>query len=426
MIQKYKGFITEKKKIEVKLLLESSLFATSNFMDRLKYLSKEKGMVGTIAGEIYDFIDSDEWIDEDKIKQNFFDTTEKEDMVSFLMQSKLPKDWDEERDPSLPYNTRGRGDVKVSKVIKYIINIIDEEGYWNVDIPKDKDIEAFVNAYKATKESTNFKFKLLKGDEIAKYYNQKKYYTETGSLGGSCMADESKGTFKIYSENETKVKLLVLIDEELDKISGRAIVWKLKDSPCEAKYLMDRVYTNRDSDFYKFKQYAEENGYLYKQRMNSHIDGNVEFMYKGTEIKGRVSVKLDGDFKSYPFIDTVCFLNKEKKELSNVPYIDGFFLHSVSGECDVCDSCNGKVVYCDIDQCRFNESEIDCDTCDGSGDSDSGKCVSCKGSGFVKCKHEEVTLCSDCGEGLEKLSVGSLRNSFSAKEFMAKYKNLIK
>lgn len=419
MINKYGDFIKEQKRYTVKLLLEACLFATSEFMEKLRYMSKEKGPVGDISREIYDFIEQEQYVDNDNIKQNFFNVTDKEDMVSFLMQNKIPKGWDDEADPSLPYNAKGRGEIKISKVIKYILNLMDESGELHIDMPKDKDIEAFVNLYKSSSSSSKFKFKLLKGDDIAKYYNQKKYLTESGSLGSSCMADESKGTFKIYSQNEDKVKLLVYIDEESDKISGRALVWKLKDSPCDAKYFMDRVYTNRDSDFFKFRAYANDNDYLYKEKMNSHLEDNVCFKYKGSDVYGEITVKLDGSARNYPFIDTLCFMNKEKTLLSNVPGEDYFFLHSVSGECETCDNCNGKGWICDDAQCQYNDGEVDCDNCNGTGDSNDSKCVNCKGKGFIKCDHVEKEICSDCSQGHIELQKRKILTNF-VKKFQEK------
>ena len=411
MIKKYGGFLLENFRYNALLILEAQLSATGGFLDKLAAISKEKGMAGEIAKNIKDFIEDGEYVDDDNIKQNYFDTTEKEDMISFLMQNKLPKGWDEEVDPSLPYNTKGRTEVKVSKIIKYIITLMDEEGEWNSVLPKDKDIEAFVNAFKATKASTDFKFKEIKGDEIAKYYNQKKYLNSAGTLGGSCMADESKGTFKIYSQNETKVKLLVFIDEKQDKISGRAILWKISKSPCDATWFMDRVYTNRDSDFIKFKNYAEEKGYLYKAVMNSHIDQNVNFRYKGSDVQGIVKVKLDGSARSYPFIDTMCFLNKDKTELSNVPVSEkSFMLHSVSGDCDPCDNCGGEMFVCEDYQCRFDDGDIDCDDCNGSGMVEGKGCQTCKGKGLVKCKHPDIEICNDCSNGLKTLGAKTIED----------------
>ena len=334
MKRKYQEFILEKLKDRLQLLLEANLRGSSSFMDRLYQLKKQKGSTGRIASEIIGFVDNDEYVDDEDVKQNFFDTTDKEGMVSFLMHSKLPDDWDEDGDPALPYSYKGRGEVAIGKAIRYVMNLISSG-------VTDKELEEFVNAYKATQDSMQWKFKMLEGDDIAKYYNEKKYYLKTGSLGGSCMADEGKSTFALYSKNPDKVRLLVLIDEEQDKICGRALVWKLKKSPCAAKFFMDRVYANRDSDVYKFKKFAEESGFLYKAVMNSHTETNVDFMFNGAPVSGEITVKLNGSCGKYPFVDTLCFLDKDRETLSNLTSKGCYWLHSICGEDEGCDDCGG-------------------------------------------------------------------------------------
>jgi hypothetical protein len=74
-------------------------------------------------------------------------------------------------------------------------------------------------------------------------------------------------------------------------------------------------------------------------------------MYKGKPLMGEVKVKLDGDFKNYPFIDTLCFLSKKLGDLSNIPTKDCYFLHSVAGECEECGRCDGEVDFGDEDYC---------------------------------------------------------------------------
>jgi hypothetical protein len=98
--------------------------------------------------------------------------------------------------------------------------------------------------------------------------------------------------------------------------------------------------------------FAEEKGFLYKQKNNSYIEDNIKFMYKGKSLMGEVKVKLDGDFKNYPFIDTLCFLSKKLGDLSNIPTKDCYFLHSVAGECEECGRCDGEVIDDDDDYCE--------------------------------------------------------------------------
>ena len=236
-----------------------------------------------------------------------------------------------------------------------------------------KDYEEFVNAFKSLKVDSSKEFKLVNGDDIHKYYQMKNYYSSHGSLGGSCMADEGKSTFRVYTENPRKVQLLILIDSD-GKIHGRSLVWKLKESPCEAKYFMDRVYTNADSDVIKFKAFAEEKGFLYKQKNNSYIEDNIKFMYKGQPLLGEVKVKLDGDFKEYPFIDTMCFLSKKMGDLSNIPSKDCFFLHSVSGGCEECSDCDGEIL-----------------------------------------KYDDTEFCSSCGLGIEGLEKAGIKTKIGKK-----------
>ena len=404
MIKRYNGFIAKKLIMELFSLFEEVLYGSTNFIFKLKSLSKVKGKTGEIAQCLIDIIEDEKNIPDTLTKQNYFDTTDKNDMVSFLAYNKIPQDWDSDDDASLPYGMKGRGEIKIGKVIKTLVPMLNMEGV------KDKDVEEFVNQFKASKSDTSMEFKLINGKDIAKYYNEKKYYSKNGSLGGSCMSDEEKDTFKIYYKNDKKVQLLIYVDNN-DKIHGRALLWKLNTSPCDAKYFMDRVYVNRDSDEIKFKQFAEEKDFLYKKKMNSYIEDIYKFVYKGEDVFGEVVVKLDGDFENYPFIDTMCFLDTDKKSLSNLPSEDCFILHSVSGDYEHCGDCDGKVINCG--DCGSN-GETTCNDCDGTGSGNvdvfyktgevtGGKCVTCKGKGEVTCEHEDASICSECGVGLEEV-----------------------
>ena len=350
MIKGYNGFLLKQLKLELFSLNEDNLYASSELIVKLKKMSKMNGKVGEIATAIVDTIVDEDWLEEDDTKQNFFDITDKEDFISFLPSNKVPDDWDQDDDPALPYNTKGRNEIKIGKLVRALLKIADISDKIDSDI-KDKDYEDFVNAFKSLKVDTSREFRLVNGEDIHKYYQMKNYYSSHGALGGSCMADEGKSTFRVYTENPKKVQLLILIDSD-GKIHGRALVWKLKESPCDAKYFMDRVYTNADSDVIKFKTFAEEKGFLYKQKNNSYIEDSVNFMYKGKSLMGEVKVKLDGDFKNYPFIDTMCFLSKKMGDLSNIPSKDCYFLHSVSGDCDVCSNCDGDVLIVGEEFCN--------------------------------------------------------------------------
>ncbi len=363
MLKKYNGFLLEKLTDKLTLVLEGEIKSTSDFLMKLNKVSEEDGNVGKIAQSIYDTITGEDYYDDDNIKQNYFDVSKEDDKVSFVQHSKVPDDWDESENASLPYTMKGRNEIKIGRIVKYLCDLIYDENDNRLDFkPTDKDIEQFVNIFKSIKVSNDLEFKLIKGDDISNYYNEEKYYSDNGSLGGSCMKDEPSSFFQVYSNNTKKVRLLIYVDKD-DKIRGRALVWKLTTSPCDAEYFMDRVYVNSDSDEFKFKNFANEKGWLYKKYMNSHVDKNVLFKYKGKDVAGVVTVKLDADFDEYPFIDTMCFTDDKLKILSNVAIEDGHYLQSVMGECETCSDCNGELIHSII--IRFlGKCDID-DLCDG-------------------------------------------------------------
>jgi hypothetical protein len=355
MIRKYDGFILEKLKLEIFSLLEAnSIYGTTDFLMKLKSLINQRGRVGQIAEQILDVIESGQWFQESNIKQNYFDLVDTEDTVGFINDTKVRDVSDHiEENPNYPYEISGRGEIKIGKVVNYICSLR------NITV-NDSDREAFVNAWKSSKNISTIKFKLVSGDDIVKYYNKKIYYKQTGTLGNSCMSEESSKIFKIYTENPDKVKLLVYLDDD-DKVHGRALVWKVKKSPCESKYFMDRVYTNRDSDVNRFKEFANNEGWFYKKRMNSHIADNVLFVYKDQDVAGEVKLKLDADFRNYPYIDTMCFLSKDKNSLSNLSDKNCYILHSLYGDREGCDDCDGDIIL--SYNSGINNDKALCDEC---------------------------------------------------------------
>ncbi len=337
MLKKYESFLEDQIKYEIFSLLEGYIFGTTDFVFRLKEMSTKSDKNGEISKNILNWIDNEHWFEDKDIKQNYFDLSAEDDKVSFAMNSKvLSADYDEDENPDYPYTMPGRGEMKIGRIIRYLY------GLKGLKLT-DTELEQFVNVWKSSKSDTGIEFKLVSGDDIAKYYNIKKYYAEVGSLGGSCMAEESKSLFKLYTNNPDKVKLLIYVDSD-DKIHGRALVWKVKESPCDSKYFMDRVYTNRDSDVNRFRQFADSQNWFYKKINNSHTKDNVRFVYKGQNVNGVVTVKLDGDFNSFPFVDTLCYLNKDKKSLSNVSTKNCYILHSTYGDYDRCDDCDGDII----------------------------------------------------------------------------------
>lgn len=183
----------------------------------------------------------------------------------------------------------------------------------------DKQIEEFVNLFKATLEKQGEKFDLVEGEDIGFWYNSKNYKEKNGTLGNSCMASKS-GIFQLYTHNPEVCKLLIL--KEDDKLLGRALVWKLNsinrkfdkkegEDTIEVKpeYFMDRQYTINDSDIIKFKKYAEEKGWAYKSNNNHYSYESVTFLGQTKNSNMTVILKpykgtSDYDYQRYPYLDT--------------------------------------------------------------------------------------------------------------------------
>lgn len=194
----------------------------------------------------------------------------------------------------------------------------------------DKDIEEFSNSFKATFDVINDilkQFDVVKGSDIAYWYDNDdtdRYKRGDGSLNNSCMSEAPSHYFDIYTKN-TQVSLVILYDDngsitdgkyKSRKIKGRAILWEAKVNDQKITF-MDRIYTVNESDVDLFKQYAQKNGWWYKVRQSYDLD--YKDITNGKEtLSDEIISQLDAvDFESYPYVDTLCFINLENKTASN-------------------------------------------------------------------------------------------------------------
>lgn len=408
----FQEFILENHIIE--LINENSIMASGGFLEKLEAMSKKN----KIAKILYDLFDNQQYVSGD-LSQNWIDVAG-EDTVSFMSDTKANKlNWSEE----VPYTAKGRSVIKVGRFVNALLNNSSISShihhYVNREFElKSKDVEEFVNLYKATNVDDSKKFKLVKGEDIAKWYDEDKYASERGTLGSSCMKNVNSDYFDIYVKNDKSCRLLIFINGD-KKLIGRALVWKIDSSElipaCEAQYFMDRVYAANDSDFIKFKDFAIEQGWLYKNRNSFDPNESLLFRYNETPVFGKIVVKLkDGGCDEYPFVDTMSFLDENYETLSNVGSKNSDILCSTSGDtekcsnCDGtgegdCNNCTGGKVTCE--ECDGNGS-YKCDKCEGKGTIGRGKsketCEVCDGDGYIKCvtcEGEGTTACEECDGG---------------------------
>jgi hypothetical protein len=236
---------------------------------------------------------------------SFLDITEDESTISFLQSNKfndLPK---ERGNGDLAWCCSARNEMRAGRLINKIGPFF-----------KPHEIESWVNSFKAEFKNTlkNIKFKIIEGQNIVKYYNGKKYARGNGPLNKSCMRHDGCAEFMdLYIKNPDKIKMLILLEGGKELISGRALLWKL-DEP-KNTWLLDRIYVKEDSDTILFKKYAEKHGWLYKSAQTFDA---VKVVKNGIDVMIDMKIYVRGDYKYFPYIDTLLYFNKKDNYLTNI------------------------------------------------------------------------------------------------------------
>lgn len=312
----------------------------------------------------------------------------------------------------VPYIPPTKTQIKVGRFARKLIDVTGIKF-------KDSDIEKFVNEYKAMYAVVKNDFRnirIVKGEDIRKWYNCENYVANTGSLGGSCMkGSDCSEYFDIYVENDNVSMVILLDDFDDTKLAGRAILWKL-DEP--DMFFMDRVYTIADSDIEIFIEYAKMNGWAYKAKQSQYYEGR--FIYNnGQEVNSpefTIYVK-EGEYDHYPYMDTLKFYTVNSGRLSNYRKGSDYILECTGGTNNQCQRCNNSGTI----TCREcgGEGKYECSKCEGSGQllcntchgSDTIDCPICDGIGDNECKtcngvgeDENGDVCTDCSKGRIKCS----------------------
>lgn len=187
----------------------------------------------------------------------------------------------------------------------------------------DKDIEIFVNLWTAPNVD-NEEFAVV--DDKAGFrdsYYEINYYRNwrgenKGSLWHSCMRYEACLKFlSLYTDHLKYCKMLVLSKDK--KIAARALLWEFDDFVTgEHVKFMDRIYYYEDFHVNKMIDWAKDNGFLWKIRQTFNDDRLTD----GVNIYDNTyTLKLfQTDYKHYPYLDTMKFIDMNKKILTNKPF----------------------------------------------------------------------------------------------------------
>ena len=214
-------------------------------------------------------------------------------------------DMDSDRSDSSGVFTKSRNEVGLGRFVNKLF-----PGKYN-----SKQVEEFVNSFKASLEKAGEYFDLVEGEDIEFWYNSENYKENSGTLGNSCMA-QKRNLFGIYTQNQDVCKMLIL--KEDDKIIGRALVWKLKSLNIskdeDPGFFMDRQYTIKESDVQKFRNYAIEQGWSYKSYNNHHSFGTININGEDKEITVRHELyyysRDDGHMVEYDSEDDIERFNR--------------------------------------------------------------------------------------------------------------------
>lgn len=283
-------------------------------------------------------------------------------------------------------------EIKIGRAVRQIFKELDIK-------TTDKAIEEFVNAYKSYIDyiKADKIIELVEGEDIKHWYLETNNYG-SGQLSNSCMRYKSCQTyFDIYTKNPQVCQLLILRSPDINKITGRALLWKLTNG----RLYMDRIYCNMDSDVNIFKKWGKEN--------------NVSYTYdKFVEEDKKLTVQLNNKikYKQYPYMDTFGYFNKKDGILCSETLPSYLGLQDtdggISGSCNinVCSSCRGSGSI-DCTKCR-GAGEIECPKCGGNGDiyknNEFLPCTDCKEKGEIECPKcnggtkEECPRCEGEGE----------------------------
>lgn len=206
-----------------------------------------------------------------------------------------------------PFTTKKNSTIKVGRFVKKLFELND------IKIT-DVEVEEFTTDFFASSAADkNLEIKIVKGEDIRKYYHTKNYLAQTGSLGNSCMKhDHCQDRMDLYVNNKD-VAMLVLVDKKTQLVTARAIVWekttfKFIDNSTKTtmnKPFMDRVYVNSNKHTKVFFEHAKKMNWMYKKQQS--FSNKVEFIYNESVYVGQMHTHLDEITNNPPYLDTMSF-----------------------------------------------------------------------------------------------------------------------
>lgn len=231
-----------------------------------------------------------------------------------------------------------RSKVKIGRLLNRTIN--------NPKKYPESLIDRFVVYLQSCSKDSEWTIKLVKGDEIARYYDSSSYSQENKwgtSLWQSCMTDKQgmghKNLFDIYTKNPESCSLAIMVDSN-GKLGARALVWNVshlndKESGSETSFqFMDRVYSINEWMVTKMRTWAAERGMAHRMfNMGFNCDNIIwdDKQYHGVKMVVKVKKIY---YSAFPYLDTFNRYDVKGGRLLNYTDNDfrGFGLQDTSGD----------------------------------------------------------------------------------------------
>jgi hypothetical protein len=295
--------------IESEGKLEVTIYYSQRFKNLLIDLSLSKDYdISSVSRSLLSLEDS---LDDIKSDITLIDITEKNNYLSFLQANRAYRKWEQSPDKDKIVFSRWlnkqhvngdsslwkeqRSEVRVGVLVKKLLSLTK----LNVT---DAQLEKFVNAFKSffdLKADAPSRLDLVSGESIRKWYHENNYAENKGQLGSSCMRyQRCQEYLDIYVQNTKVCNLLILYsDNTKNKISARALVWQLTDG----RIVVDRIYSNYDSDITLFEEYATEKGWDIIRNLRDDKEIQLEYW----------------NHSRYPYMDNFMCLNINNGLLSS-------------------------------------------------------------------------------------------------------------
>lgn len=312
----------------IDFIIESILYASNDFK---KVLSNTDD---STAKELLSLIDKDI-----NTNYNILRTTDRNDSILFISDTQSTNRL-KSTDPSTLLLGSSGNNTSINRVVRSILN---DNGINKTD----REMEIFVNKFKAAYDKLNAKSDLIRvvdGEDIRFWYNSYRYCEETmsdkkGTLGKSCMRYEEAGEYlDIYCKNPQVCKLVIQLNED-NKLRSRALLWETS----EGKYL-DRIYYTLDSD----------QNLIYDWVISKYQEITS---FDNTRSSNSFSVKLrdDVEYDLFPYMDSIPYYYQPTRTLYNYPFDKKkglFILQETDGS-----AIRQDIVYSEYEDTEYPEDE---------------------------------------------------------------------